>query len=77
MPKNRAITMTCIIAIELTGARMLLGNMLTIWSITDSCGISTTSAVASRLMWISGRMPFRREGTTSPSVTAKRVVAMK
>ena len=69
--------MTCIIAIELTGARMLLGNMLTIWSITDRCGVSMVSAVAAVLMWIVGRMPFSRLGTTSPSVTAKMVVAMK
>ena len=77
MPKNKAITIICIIAIELTGARMLLGNISTICSITDRRGVSTTSATALALMWMVGITPLRRLGTTNPNVTAKRVVVMK
>ena len=69
--------MTCIMAIELMGVMTLSGNMPTSWSITDIFGSLTISVVASGLIWIRGRKPFKRLGMTSPSVTAKRVVTMK
>ena len=50
MPKNRAITITCIMDMELTGAMMLLGNISTICSITDRCGASTVDVATSGLI---------------------------
>ena len=66
-----------IIAMELTGVRILLGNIPTNWSITDVCATSRSSTGIAVSIWMSGRMPFKRVGTTSPRVTAKIVVAMK